>query len=106
MITLLEVVLGPLWGVGVPVRGTSPTATLVGGAIVLEILLLQAKGEASPAVAHEGCYLGVTDRTVAAVRFSFSSSFQGSRCKKLESPERRNEKLQLTAATVRSVTPR
>jgi hypothetical protein len=36
----------------------------------------------------------------------FDSLDQGSRCKKLESPERRNEKLNLTDATARSVTPR
>jgi hypothetical protein len=36
----------------------------------------------------------------------FDSLDQGSRCKKLESPERRNEKLNLTDATAQSVTPR
>jgi hypothetical protein len=36
----------------------------------------------------------------------FDSLVQGSRCKKLESPERRNEKLNLTVATAQSVTSR
>jgi drug/metabolite transporter (DMT)-like permease len=48
LITLLEVVLGPLW-VWVFLSEQPAAATLVGGAIVLAALLLQAKTETPPA---------------------------------------------------------
>src|SRR5260221_13003680 len=48
LITLLEVVLGPLW-VGGFLSEQPAAATLVGGAIVLAALLLQVKSEAEPA---------------------------------------------------------
>jgi drug/metabolite transporter (DMT)-like permease len=47
-ITLLEVVLGPLW-VWIVVSERPSTATLIGGAIVTAAVLLQAGGEAAPA---------------------------------------------------------
>jgi len=48
LITLLEVVLGPLW-VWVFLSEQPAAATLVGGAIVLAALLLQVKSEPAPA---------------------------------------------------------
>ncbi len=48
LITLLEVVLGPLW-VWVFLSEQPAAATLVGGAIVLAALLLQVKSEPEPA---------------------------------------------------------
>jgi drug/metabolite transporter (DMT)-like permease len=48
LITLLEIVLGPLW-VWVFLTERPPTATLVGGAIVLGAVLLEARTEPAPA---------------------------------------------------------
>ena len=48
LITLLEIVLGPIW-VWAFLSEEPAAATLVGGAIVLAAVLLQAKGEPAPA---------------------------------------------------------
>ena len=47
LITLLEVVLGPLW-VWLAVDERPSTATLVGGAIVVAAVIIQARGSAPP----------------------------------------------------------
>jgi drug/metabolite transporter (DMT)-like permease len=47
LITLLEIVLGPLW-VWAFLSEQPATATLIGGLIVLAAVLLQAKSEAPP----------------------------------------------------------
>jgi drug/metabolite transporter (DMT)-like permease len=49
LITLLEIVLGPLW-VWLFVSERPATATLVGGAIVLAAVLAQARGESAAPV--------------------------------------------------------
>ena len=51
LITLLEIVLGPLW-VWAFLAEQPAAATLVGGAIVLGAVLLQAKSDTSRPVAH------------------------------------------------------
>jgi drug/metabolite transporter (DMT)-like permease len=51
LITLLEIVLGPLW-VWAFLSEQPAAATLVGGAIVLAAVLLQAKSDARPATVH------------------------------------------------------
>jgi drug/metabolite transporter (DMT)-like permease len=51
LITLLEIVLGPLW-VWAFLSEQPAAATLAGGLIVLAAVLLQAKGEAQPATVH------------------------------------------------------
>ena len=48
LITLLEIVLGPLW-VWAFIGERPPTATLVGGAIVLGAVLLEARTEPASA---------------------------------------------------------
>lgn len=53
LITLLEVVLGPLW-VWLALRERPGSATLLGGAIVIGAVLLQATGAASTEVAGSG----------------------------------------------------
>jgi drug/metabolite transporter (DMT)-like permease len=49
LITLLEIVLGPLW-VWLVLSEQPATATLAGGAIVLLAVLVQARGDPAPAV--------------------------------------------------------
>jgi drug/metabolite transporter (DMT)-like permease len=50
LITLLEIVLGPLW-VWLALSERPSAATLVGGAVVLGAVLLEARGDAGPAPA-------------------------------------------------------
>jgi len=47
LITLLEVVLGPLW-VWLAIDERPSTATLVGGAVVVAAVIIQARGSAPP----------------------------------------------------------
>jgi drug/metabolite transporter (DMT)-like permease len=49
LITLLEIVLGPLW-VWAFLAEQPATATLAGGCVVLAAVLVQARGDAAPAV--------------------------------------------------------
>ena len=51
LITLLEIVLGPIW-VWAFIGERPPTATIAGGAIVLAALLVEARSGPSPAPAQ------------------------------------------------------
>jgi drug/metabolite transporter (DMT)-like permease len=48
LITLLEIVLGPLW-VWAFLAEQPPVATIVGGVVVLGAVLVEARGETEPA---------------------------------------------------------
>ena len=56
LITLLEVVLGPLW-VWLALDERPSTLTLVGGAVVIVAIVIQTRAAPAPAPAEERCML-------------------------------------------------
>jgi drug/metabolite transporter (DMT)-like permease len=53
LITLLEVVLGPIW-VWIAIGERPDSATLIGGAIVIAAIVVQTRGDRAPAAAPDG----------------------------------------------------
>ena len=94
LITLLEIVLAPLW-VWLTILETPATATLVGGVVLIAAVILQVGGEESPDAAIGRRRSGgglATSRTLLAscARISSVSGKRPSRClEKMTSGRRR-----------------